>query len=133
MRSPYAIRRRKQRGLSLITAVFILLVFGLLAAALVRLLQLSDTSVAREVLATRALHAAESGTQRQLGEIFLGGGACPLASPFNAPMDCTVNLSCSAVEVPAGSGDFYYDIVSTGRCGPAGEQAVRVLEVRAQN
>jgi MSHA biogenesis protein MshP len=126
---------KAQQGLSLVLVIFILVVLSLLGTAMLRMLSVSSDAVAREVLATRALHAAHSGVQAKLREIFVDRQLCDTSSPaFTALQGCTVTIeSCSTLEVPVGSGVNYYTIVSKGSCGPAGEQAVRRVEVQAKD
>ena len=53
--------RSRQKGIALIIALFVLIVVAGLATSMIRVLQIADDSVAREVLSSRALMAAESG------------------------------------------------------------------------
>lgn len=126
---------KKQQGLSLVMVIFIIVVLSMLGAAMLRIMAVSSDSVAREILSTRALHAAESGVQAKLSDIFLNGNPCSTSTPaFTALQGCTVTIeTCSSIDVPMGSGVNYYTIVSVGRCGPAGDQAVRRVEVQAKD
>lgn len=135
------VSRRSQRGVSLIIAVFILVVLSLLGAALINILSAGGESVAREVLSTRALFVAESGAQRKLGEVFPPGAATNAAacaaSNYNWPgiegcSSVSASVSCTPLPVP-GSSTSYFRIVSTGRCGPSGSEAVRVIEIQARD
>ena len=137
--------RKNQRGLSLVLAIFILVVMALLGAALINIISVGSESVAREVVSARALFAAESGAQRQLNAIFPPGaatatGQCSAAagtvrsnnfvlSGLNG-CDTAVTVDCSYITV---NGVNYFTLVSTGRCGPAGDAAVRVIEVQARD
>lgn len=120
----------RQRGISLVLVLFILVVLGLLAAVMVKLSAISGDAVAREVVSTRALLAAESGAQWQMNRVF-GGVGCSDASPtFPVFGDCeAVVTRCEAISVGA---DFYYLISSEASCGPADEQAVRKIELQAR-
>lgn len=126
---------KKQQGLSLVIVIFVIVVLSMLGAAMLRIMAVSSDSIAREILSTRALHAAESGVQIKLNQIFVGGSACstgPLA--LSALQGCSVSIEqCRTLEVPLGSGQNYYSIISVGRCGPAADQAVRRVEIQAKD
>lgn len=128
------ISKKQQRGVSLVVAIFILVVLSMLGAALMNIISAGSESVAREVLSSRALMAAESGAQRMLSVIYEGDNTDCINQPpytFVAFAGCgNVQVNCSVVSV---SGDFYYTIESTGVCGPVAEQASRIIEVQAKN
>lgn len=118
-------------------AIFVLVVVGLLGAGMVSLLKNADESVAREVISTRALLAAESGAQRKIQQLFPVSGAADCSAITNAPLtapgfgNCLVDVACAAVS-PEGT-DTYYTVTSTGRCNTATDTAVRVIEVQARS
>lgn len=133
-----------QQGLSLVMAVFVLVVLSLLGAAMINIIAGGTESVAREVISTRTLFAAESGAQRTLGEIFPPGAAAipgncvvgPVINPASylagivGCSNLTVTISCIRREVSAVN---YYTISSTASCGPVNEKAVRTVEVQAKD
>ncbi len=132
--------RRGQAGASLVLAIFIIVVLSMLAAALLRTLAAGSENVAREVVSTRAFLAAESGAQLRLNDLFVGGVACSSACPStgsqsyggtSAWMNCSATVSCCRYD--PGTGVNHYQLQSVGRCGPTGDQAVRVVEVRARD
>lgn len=143
--------KKVQQGVSLILAIFILVVLSLLGAAMINILSAGGESVAREVLSTRALYVAESGAQRALREIFPPGsttgqtavcdtlqstaGADYPSSSLAGLQGCSTfqaEIDCSRVFIAA-TGANYFTLTSTGRCGPAGEQAVRVVQIQARD
>lgn len=137
-------QRSRQRGVSLVIALFILVVLALLGAAMINMLAGGADSAAREVISARALFVAESGAQRKLSEIFPPGttssvpGACTAENWSSADLggiagcgNLQVTIACS-LAAPAGA-DRYYTITSSGRCGPSGDAAVRVVEVQARD
>ena len=126
---------KKQQGLSLVMVIFIIVVLSMLGTAMLRIMAVSSDSVAREILSTRALHAAESGVQVKLNQIFIGGSGCSTGLPsLGGLQGCSVSIEqCRTLEVPLGSGQNYYSIISVGRCGPATDQAVRRVEVQAKD
>lgn len=132
----------KQRGLSLVIAIFILVVLSLLGAAMINILSIGTESVAREVLSTRALFAAESGAERKLNEIFNPGGSvepgeCTNETYAQADLggiqgcaDLSVVISCVLVPV---NGINYFTITSEASCGATGSAAVRRVQVQASD
>lgn len=129
-----------QSGVSLVLAIFIIVVLSLLAAAMLRTMSAGTENVAREVLSTRAFLSAESGAQMRLNELFMGGVACTAscAAPAvrnyggtTAWLNCSAQVSCCRYN--PGTGDNYYKLESIGRCGPASDPAVRVVDVRARD
>ncbi len=136
--------RQSQQGISIVLAIFILVVLSLLAAALINVLAGGTESVAREVISTRALFAAESGAQRQLNEIFTPGSAMNVAAcadAVNTPRTNTFTLGglfgcgnavveCEYVTIDSIN---YFTVTSTGSCGPTGEPSVRVIQVQAKD
>ena len=131
----------RQGGASIIVAVFVLVVLSFLGAAMFNLLAAGNDSVAREILSTRALFAAESGAQRRLNEVFIGAAACGACSAGGTFTDyggggnwydsCTASVSCCSYS--PGNGVTYYELSSTGSCGPAADRAVRTVEVQARD
>jgi MSHA biogenesis protein MshP len=129
----------RQKGSSIMMAIFVLIVVGLLGSAMVSLLNQSEEGVAREVVSMRALMAAESGAERGLQQAL--GGACPGTGVTLAPMlnwsfasstglqGCDAVVSCAAQLI---DGTNYYTIKSHGECGPADSRAHRIIQLQAQ-
>jgi MSHA biogenesis protein MshP len=133
--------RRRQRGLGLATALFVITAMGLLAAMIFQLVRSSGETTQEEVLLLRAFHAAESGVQFGLNYAFPPSGdptACPVGAPPGTPNTypdfefeadglnaCTAAVTCNAIEV---GGDTFYTITSTGTCGDVS----RTIQVRAR-
>jgi MSHA biogenesis protein MshP len=134
---------KSEQGFSIIMAVFILVVLGLLAAAMLSIMSAGADSVAREVLSSRALMAAKSGAERKLNEIFPPGAAAnPSAcqtSPATTYADFTGLVGCSNVSVVVDctfvtvNAVSYFTVTSEGRCGPTSEPAVRIVELQAKD
>lgn len=128
--------KKQQSGMSLVLAIFVLVVMSLLGAAMLNILRSGSDSVAREVVSSRALMAAESGAQRLLNEIFPPGGATLTAScgdksyAMNGLFACnTVEVSCQFLTIDSID---YFTLSSTGRCGPTGDESVRIIQVQAK-
>lgn len=134
--------RKNQQGLSLVLAIFVLVVLSMLAGSLFNILSIGSDSVAREVLSARALMAANSGAEINLNEIFPPGSVTvsancsgTTATPRTISMDgllgcADTELVCTASLI---DGVNYFTITSTGYCGPASEPAVRVVQVQARD
>lgn len=103
-----------------------------------------DDVIAREVTATRALFAAETGTHRMLNELFVSGSSCATPSwsvwDFDADSgtgvgldNCQVSVSCT--ELTPDRGGTFYDIEAEGQCGYGAEtddSAVRIVRMQAK-
>ncbi len=134
--------RKNQQGFSVIMAVFVIVVLGALAAAMIKFLSAGAETVAREIISARALMAAESGAQAKLNEIFPPGqatavGACDPVNPsiynLNALEGCSnprAVVACTPIYVDPVN---YFTITSTGNCGPLNDRAARVVEVQAKD
>lgn len=113
-----------QRGLGLITVIFMITVGALLAAGMASMMSLGQKSVVQGFQSTRAMQAAESGVQLELSKLIhpqVSGGCAATNSAsttysFNAAgiRGCTANVTCTVT--PIDSVD-YTTITSIGRCG----------------
>ncbi len=97
-----------QQGFTLVSAIFILLVFGLLGGYMLRTnaIQLDTTSYALQ--GARAYLAARAGTDWAIASIVNYGGNCTqisaqTAMSFTGINGFTVSLSCSSVAYSEGS------------------------------
>lgn len=131
----------RQRGTSLIMAVFMLIIFSLFAAVLVRMVGSSSENISYEVIGIRAYAAADTGLQWGLQQLF------PLSSSviecsnvdFNdvpalqveGLTQCQIdNLQCADFEK---DGTRYYTITSTGTCTSGDVSTSRTLQIDARN
>ena len=132
----------KQRGVSLIMAIFMIIIFSLMAAALVKMMRASSESISYEVIGTRAYNTADIGNQWALQQLFPLGTSvttCSEVDISNAPtvrstpglIDCFIDqLSCSSfVE----SGVTYFTISSTGVCQVGSVSTSRTLQIDARS
>jgi MSHA biogenesis protein MshP len=120
-----------------LTAVFVLIVAGLLGAAMVRLLRSGELAIALEVVSVRALHAAESGAQRKLNEVLLGSGPAACAGvdswtwPASTVLDgCSATVDCRSFVT--GTGETFIELSSTGQCGAGEQLASRTVDVQVR-
>lgn len=123
----------RHRGAGLMVALFVILIFGLLTAALARLLTDSSENHAVEVQALRALMAAQTGIEYQLlAEFPLATASQPVvpSSSCRQPAlsrdfatttgleGCRYDVSCQAVSAAVSTGvQTTLRLTSTGRCG----------------
>ncbi|MGB0732293.1 MAG: hypothetical protein ACPGPF_00960 [Pontibacterium sp.] len=141
-RSSQRIHLIRQRGLGLVSAIFIITIGAMLAVAMSQFMQLGQLSTIRVFQSTRAMQAAESGVQLELNRLThpqnLGGcatnasssatynfGSTPGIAGCNAAVSCTVTTIDSV---------DYVTFTSVGRCGDSGDvfgQASRRIELRA--
>jgi len=135
----------KQHGSSLVIALFIMVVMSVLGAALINVIINNEEDYAYEVIGTRALHAAQTGAQWRLQQIFplrnapnvdvnislaaCVNGTLNLAN-INGLNQCTATVQCATV---ANNGINYMTVTSVGQCNINGESASRVIEVQAKS
>lgn len=130
--------QKKQQGVSLVIAVFIILIVSMLGAAMITVLSQGSELVARDVLSTRALFAAESGAERMLNQVYSVPDDCS-ANPvnnwtFNGGADAAGLISCRSMASCTSelvNGIRIFTINSDGECGSADVIAHRVVTVRA--
>jgi MSHA biogenesis protein MshP len=113
-------RINKQQGSSLVVAIFILVVFAILALGITKTISSSTEQNVNEILGTRAMLAAETGNEIVLQQIFpLNGAAanCLASQQFyfaaSGLESCNVQMSCQSTTV---GGVNYYQVQSTGVC-----------------
>jgi MSHA biogenesis protein MshP len=132
----------KQRGSSLVIAVFILVVMSLLGAALIKMMRTNEDAYAYEVLGTRAYNAAQSGMQRKLQQIFplRVAGSDPAACTNDERFDfsdnivglsgCFTTTNCESLTHETTT---FYTITSRGECAINGEFTSRAVEVEVKS
>lgn len=121
----------KNNGFSLVAALFVIIVLGLLAAALFRMTQTANIAVAQETLSIRAFFAAETGAQTAAMQIFplSGAGSCNNQTiNFTNPglIGCSAIVQCVSYTA---DGDTYFEVSSQGQCSSGDLQTSRTLEV----
>jgi MSHA biogenesis protein MshP len=136
-------KTNRQSGSALVIAIFVIIVLSLLGAALVKILDSSQESVAFEVLGTRAYNAAQTGIQWQLAQLFPLDGNIKMCSEIsNTPPvisgvagfeGCEIQLTVSSCVDFLHDGARYYTITSTGQCSVGAELTSRTLEVEARS
>jgi MSHA biogenesis protein MshP len=125
---------KRQHGLSLATALFVITVMALLAAMIFQLIRSNAETTQEEIQLIRSFYAAETGVQFGLNAVFppdpMGTSSCPVTDTvFDLDEDglsaCSATVSCSYVVVASTT---YYTVKSKGTCGDVS----RTVQVRAQ-
>ncbi|RJG49983.1 MSHA biogenesis protein MshP [Motilimonas pumila] len=128
-----------QGGSAIVIAVFIIVVMSLLAAALTRMLQDSQDSIAYEVYGTRAYLAANAGIEHGFVKLFpLGGGSevCNSVTVLDLSAQtafhgCTVNYSCNEITETA-INLKQYRLESTAQCDAGKFVTRRKIQAQAK-
>lgn len=132
--------KKLQKGFSLISAIFLLVVLAFLGAAMVTFSTNQHMSSAMDVMGTRAYQAARAGVEWGAYQVLRSGGACAGVLPpatfagttlngFTVTVACTTSV---ASEVSAATGIVtVYDLTSTATQG-AGPGAPDYVERRIQ-
>jgi len=132
----------KQRGSSLVIAVFIIVVMSLLIGSLSRQLLSSSENVSYEVLGTRAFLAAQSGMERGLQTLYNLDTAVQTScasslftknfeqSSIDGLRQCQVQVNCNAAASTLDPTVTHFYLESIGTCGdPASIQSSRTIQM----
>lgn len=135
---------KRQRGLGLVAAIFVITVMALLAVGLSNLVVTGQQTQGQEVLSVRAFLAAQSGAEIGASQVLLPDGPVCTPPAVNEPLvdsslslpgsglsGCRVAVSCSSFTLTE-TATTYYRLVSEGRCGSEPDLAVRRLELGIQ-
>ncbi len=128
----------------LVMAVFIIVIFGLLASALSSILSSSQDAVSYEVLGVRAQATANAGLEAGLYRVLRNSVACnviPAAStPLTVAIDhtvvglaqCNVSVTCNQRAAVNGSTVTYYILSSTGTCVAGNNKLTATRNLKAE-
>ena len=126
-------RAARQRGLGLISAIFLIVVVAAIAVAVVSLVRSQSQAFAEDVLSEKAFLAAQSGGEVGLNRVFAPIGT-PSCTTWDFDLDrpglekCAAHVVCTSTAV---SGVAQYTLESAGRCGAGNDIAERHVVVRA--
>ena len=135
---------KSQQGSMLVMAVFIIVIFGLLASALTSILSSSQDTVSYEVLGSRAQATANAGMEAGLYRVLRNSVACnviPAAStPLTVNIDntvvglvqCNVSVACNQRAAVNGSTTTYYILNSTGTCVAGNNKLTATRNLKAE-
>lgn len=121
---------KKQQGLGLPVALFIITIMSLIAVAVNRLGESASQSYSQNLLSSRAFYAAESGAQIRARSVLT---AVPCSCGANQTYDFSVSglNNCSAITTCnefIANAETYCTVISVGRCDNT--NAERTIEVR---
>lgn len=127
---------KRQAGLGLPSALFLIVVMVLIVAAINQINELSAQAYGREWLSQRAFYAAETGAQLSAVFSLNSNESSPVcdsdfvdnlaltAVGLNA---CTISVACHSQVVLS---ETYLTFTSVGQCGSGADMATRVVQVR---
>lgn len=132
--SPFAAARRQQSGVSIITAIFLLLLMGVLAAAMVNIVSISHVNIAADIGGARAYQAARAGVEWGMYQLDPNAQSAALPSCVNGTPPVpghTVTVSCQSWDSTENTRQIrIFRIVSTATPAAAKAPGIeRVLEV----
>ena len=131
-----AILAYRERGVSLVAMLAVIVLLALVAAGLVRLVATSQVAVGNEVLSLRAFLAAESVAQNAMNRLFPLDGSAPVCGPVSVTFTAAGLAGCSAQATCSGpvsiQGRDIYRVTSTGTCGSGEAVARRTIQVGAR-
>lgn len=125
----------KQKGSTLMMALFIMIILILLGGALVKVLSSSSEATAQEVIGTRAYMAANSAMQAELRKLFPLNGAglqCNANATYNFStsgsnidglFNCSARTSCDNYATHPVTNELFYRLTSTGKCASSALQS----------
>ncbi len=134
--------KKKQKGFSIVSAIFLLVVLAFLGTAMVTFSTNQQQSAAMDVMGSRAYQAARAGIEWGAYQL-LRNGACVASTPlpalagtlsgFTVTVTCSIGAAGAASEVSAATGTVtVYDLASTATQGGAPGQpdyVERVVQV----
>lgn len=133
--------RRSQRGFSIVSAIFLMVILAALGAAILTFSTAQHTSSAQDLEASRAYQAARAGIEWGLYQVITPVGAPAAAACTTAGLALSGNLSGFTVAVSctrttdteAGATVEVYQITSTATSGVVGsvQYVERQLQVTA--
>lgn len=129
---------KKQAGLGLATALFVITILGLIAVFMSQLMTSNVASFTEEMELVQSFYAAESGAQLAMNNIYfpltVSSAQCPASTTFSftegALNTCSAEVACEQIGVDVdgdGSDEAFYTITSAGTCG----LVTRTIQVRA--
>lgn len=135
-------RPNAQRGSMLVMSLFVIIVVGLLSAALIKIISTASNTTIAQVYGLRAQQAAQTGVQGLLQNSF-PVGANPVAcnqtissnnnfSSVPGLQNCIYQASCQTRTITFASVDYYYyKFSSTGTCTIDTDVVSRTISVDA--
>jgi MSHA biogenesis protein MshP len=135
-RAPIITGPNRMRGVSLVAAIFVLVILAALGAFMVTIGEAERWTAVSAAQGARAYHAAQSGIESGIFQTIVLGAACP--APF-AVGGFTVTVACTPTAYTEGGGPPFnvYVIsstaVSTGTALGSSDYFSRTLQVTVTN
>lgn len=142
-------RSNKQRGFTLVSAIFLLVVLALLGAYMVTIGGVQRATTSQALMAARVYYGAKSGlewaiqraTAPQVTNNNTASGLCSSASSFNLTGNglegISVTVTCTRIDYPPKGGKVYsvFYITSLAKFGSLGspDYSQRLLEATVTN
>lgn len=109
---------RRARGFSLVSAIFVMVVLGLIVAFMLKLGTTTREVSTMSIRGARAHFAAVAGLERGVHAVL--GGSCVASSAF-AVEGFAVTLACQRTDVTEGAATYpIYALQATATAGPPG-------------
>jgi MSHA biogenesis protein MshP len=112
-----------QRGFSIVTAIFLIVVLAALGAFAVSMFRVQQTAAVLDELGTRAYQAAQTGIEWGAWQVLQGGGACAASTNLALPgslVTFAVTVNCaSTTHTEAGNPVTIYQLTATACNQPA--------------
>ena len=122
----------KQRGFSLVTAIFVLVVLAALGGYMVSISGTQHFTTLHALQGAKAYHAARSGIEWSLGSISNGGVCSGTPSLSGNLADFTVTVSCDSSTFTDGVDTFtIYNINSVATTGTIGTPGFAARQIQA--
>lgn len=117
--------RRHDQGFALVSAIFLMVVLGLLGALMVSMSNTQQIAATRDTLGSRAYYAARAGMEWGVYQA-LQAGSCPAATALPGALGATgfsVQVACSASGPydEGGASVTLYRITATASTGTLGQ------------
>ncbi|TRX52800.1 hypothetical protein [Thalassomonas sp. M1454] len=132
---------KRQHGASLVMAVFMIVVFSVLAAVMAKMISVSSETISYEVLGTRAYLAADTGNQWAQQKLFPVPASNTSCADVNSATVPNINsapglIGCAIESVQCQefteNGVTYFTLTTTGLCNAGNISANRTIEVNAR-
>ncbi|MFZ2725191.1 MAG: PilX N-terminal domain-containing pilus assembly protein [Methylococcaceae bacterium] len=108
-----------QRGFSLMSAIFLLVVISALGLFAVTVSTSQQQNAANDVLGSRAYQAAKAGLEAAVYQLSKGGATCATlvtpVMPSGQLSGFTITLTCNSTAYTDGTTGFVYQVTSTAK------------------
>ncbi|MBT8447053.1 MAG: pilus assembly protein MshP [Gammaproteobacteria bacterium] len=113
---------RKQRGFTLVTAIFIIVIVSALALFMVTIGSVQRSTATFSIIGPRAFFAAQSGLEWG-AESVLSTGSCFAPATMVAPAGFSVAVTCAATPVVEGAASYsVFALTATATSGIQGRE-----------